>query len=256
MEDEMIIKNNHPFLSFTCEMIELSKPLLKLGITYFTYTRSYDTGERLYLSSHYESLENYFRKKWYLSGNVEGKPSAYKPQTVLWSTLPKQHIYDDNVRSRGIDHGMFMIDPQFNYCDFYGFATKKENVWVQNVYLNKLDVLKKFTLYFKEKASAIIGIVEKSKIILPFHNDSVEFMRNKLEIDFGKMNFRKKIHNSKFTDRQLKCAYLLTQGNTIKEIACQIGLSPRTIEDHVNTLKKKLNCRNKSELIIKIMENF
>ena len=163
-------------------------------------------------------------------------------------------IYDDNVRSRGIDHGMFMIEPHKNYCDFYGFAARKENIWVQNVYLNKIEMLNKFILDFKEQAALIIKKAESSKLILPFHNDSVEFMGNRSGIDFSTMNVRKKFVDLMLTDRQLKCAYLLTQGHTIKEIAKQIGLSPRTIEDHVNNLKKKLYCRNKSELIIKMVE--
>lgn len=237
-------------------MVELSKPLLQLGISYFTYTRSYDTGERVYLTSHRETLENYIKKKWYLVGNVEGKPSNYKPQNVFWSALPKQYVYDANARSYGIDHGMFMIEPHDNYCDFYGFATKKDNIWVQNVYLNKIETIKNFTLYFKDKGSNILKKADSAKILLPFHNDPTEFMGNESDVDFSTMYFKNNSKDLLLTNRQLQCAHLLSKGHTIKEIANKMGLSPRTLEDHVHILKKKFSCRNKSELIIKILDRF
>jgi DNA-binding CsgD family transcriptional regulator len=250
----MIINQNHPFLSLTPDMIELSKPLQQLGITYFTYTRSYDIGARIYLTTHRDALDSYFKEKWYLVGNVESNPSRYKPQVVFWSALPKQYIYDNCIRSRGIDHGIFMIEPHVNYCDFYGFATKKENNWVQNVYLNKIDQLKSFTLNFKNKASFIIKQAESSKIILPFHDDCVEFLGNGMNPDSNEITFGKKLINTNLTHRQLRCARLLIQGKTIKEIGNQMELSSRTIEDHVNNLKTKFYCRNKSELIVKMVE--
>lgn len=58
----------------------------------------------------------------------------------------------------------------------------------------------------------------------------------------------------KFTTREFDCAKLLINGSKIKEIAAIINLSPRTVETHLNSLKMKLDCRDKVELIIKLRD--
>lgn len=49
--------------------------------------------------------------------------------------------------------------------------------------------------------------------------------------------------------REWECATLILAGKTSKEIARVLKLSHRTIEDYIYRMKKKLNCKNKSELI-------
>ena len=61
------------------------------------------------------------------------------------------------------------------------------------------------------------------------------------------------ISKPKLTDRQRDCAIHLLNGLTYREIAFQLNLSSRTIETHIECLKEKLKCRNKSELIIKLL---
>lgn len=57
----------------------------------------------------------------------------------------------------------------------------------------------------------------------------------------------------KLSKRELDCAALLLNGLTSKEIGSHLSLSYRTIEDYINSLKRKLNARNKSELIVKLL---
>jgi DNA-binding CsgD family transcriptional regulator len=58
-----------------------------------------------------------------------------------------------------------------------------------------------------------------------------------------------------FSAREVQCALLFMQGKTILQTGKLLNLSPRTIEFYLNHMKRKLNCRLKSELIGKIMQS-
>ena len=79
-------------------------------------------------------------------------PELYKEQVMLWSTLPNQKIIDDCCRSRNIDHGILLFQPQQGYCETFSFATYPGNDRIINTYLSKMDILISFKQYFREKA--------------------------------------------------------------------------------------------------------
>ena len=54
--------------------------------------------------------------------------------------------------------------------------------------------------------------------------------------------------------RQADCLYYLTKGMTIKQIAETLSLSKRTVEHYLETVKVKLNCLSRSELVAKAFE--
>lgn len=57
------------------------------------------------------------------------------------------------------------------------------------------------------------------------------------------------------TEKQESCLFLLIRGKTIKEIAKVLGVSPRTVECHLDAIKIKLHCQYKSQLIEKALDN-
>lgn len=67
-------------------------------------------------------------------------------------------------------------------------------------------------------------------------------------------DFKTEEPNSKptrLTQRQSECLYHLIKGMTIKMIAKKLNLSPKTVEHYLRTVKSKLACNNRADLITK-----
>lgn len=57
------------------------------------------------------------------------------------------------------------------------------------------------------------------------------------------------------TKKEEVCLFFLIRGKTAKEIAKIRGISYRTIEDQIKSIKEKMNCSSRSELIDKAINN-
>lgn len=56
------------------------------------------------------------------------------------------------------------------------------------------------------------------------------------------------------TQRQLDCLRYLVRGMTMKQIANEMSLSPRTIEHYLEAIKRKFNCHSRADIIAKAFE--
>lgn len=231
-------------------------PLKNYDITCFTYAKSYVNGSRIFLGTHPELLEEYLSQKYYMKGNAESMPNNYSQQAVLWSTLPNQSCYQ-MARKFDIDHGIYLIYPNKDGCEFFTFASSTRFPQVINFYLNNFNILESFVFNFRERARKLIQQAESQKIVLPFSQQKIHSY---------KMNGLKKMQNAmlcdkayllkseKLTIKEYNCLKLILSGLTTKEIAKELILSPRTIEDYINSLKLKFNARNKVDLITKVFQ--
>lgn len=252
----MELKSNHLFLSSGAELDNLISPLKKYHINYFTYRKFYTDNSRIFLGTRPDWFETYFSLKYYAQGNTEASPQLYQQQAVLWSTLPNQSIFQA-IRDFGVGHGIYLINPHPDFCEFYAFATTPNHPEVVNFYLNNLDVLQNFSVYFKEQAGPLLKKAEQQKICLPYHQQGIEQYR----MSDLKGNFKHPhqsasgslIKELTVSQRQIDCINLLLTGATTKEIAIQLNLSYRTVDDYVNALKQKFHARNKSDLILKLL---
>lgn len=251
----MIISDNHFFLSSSNDIDELSKPLKRLGITFFSYSKHSPDLGRIWLSNNPSMLQSYYENNYYHYGNTESTPNNYKSATLLWSTLPKQFLYEHAAAFNAHD-GMFIVEPNSDgSCDFFGYATNKRNSRIVNMYLSNLDAIKNYNSYFLTKAHKLIKCAEHSKLYMPFHNDSVDFIDEVNQRDIYTLLSTTNISNNiRLSPRQLECATYLLDGKTSKQISGITGLSIRTIEYYISIMKKKLSCNHKTELVLKLYQ--
>ncbi len=122
-----------------------------------------------------------------------------------------------------------------NFPDFIDYFTIKSPLFNQD---NKLVGVFGISYYLSETDT-------KNKLAALLCSDiSVE--TSKIHNALSNIHAGKELCLSK---RQAECLFYLVRGMTYKQIANVIGLSHKTVEHHIQTLKIKLNCKNKSQLV-------
>jgi len=80
--------------------------------------------------------------------------------------------------------------------------------------------------------------------------DNEEPFNNTINIQ-EKYNYQ---DNKALTNREMECLYHLIKGKTAKQIASSLFISHRTVEQHFENCKYKLQCKNKQDLIEKSLK--
>ena len=106
-------------------------------------------------------------------------------------------------------------------------------------YLNNLEHFDSLNEIFKTYYSDIFLHNESDYITL--RQPIVNFIQN----HFASLEKPKQL----LTKRQTDCLLGIVKGMTAKEVALHLGISPRTVEHHLDLIKTKLNCRSRVELI-------
>lgn len=226
-------------------------PLNEIGISYLSFTRVYKSGQRIYLTSEPKILEFNFDSLNIIRAPNEMSPDNYNSnQIIIWSTLPNQSYFNDIRPLHICDHGMYLFDQKNkDYTDSFGFATSNHNESIINSYLSNLGLLRNFMASFQDQSRSMLIEAQNEKIILPFNTQNQLITHYSEELE---NKYTQHIQGVRFTPKQSQCVSLLKKGFTAKEIGKQLNISFRTVELYVETLKKKLNCKNKSELLIKL----
>jgi LuxR family quorum-sensing system transcriptional regulator SolR len=237
------MKNNISLTSCP-EVAEIMLPLLHPhGMTVFNFYRIYFDGRMIRLSSDKEWTKHYFKKNYMNTLTVPDEYLSKPLNYYVWLTEDCPEMLLDAALNFNTSNGITIAEKHCDYIEYFCFATTTDNTLIINsFYLNNLDVLHKYGFTFKEKAAALLKNAEKKPIQLI--NEDVCHVECKPENSLQAF--------VKLTNRQAECARLLLQGMKYKDIADELDLSARTIETYIENLKIKLQCQNKTELIVRL----
>jgi ATP/maltotriose-dependent transcriptional regulator MalT len=134
--------------------------------------------------------------------------------------------------------------------DLWAFATDRNNSNAIDFYANHMDIIKQFILYMHEQARHILFPKDREITIKTDNHFECEHTentdKNQILFEFSKYYYGKE-QGQYLTRSQFLCVYLLSCGNSMKEIANKLTISSRTVECHLNAVKQKLGetCRSK-----------
>lgn len=87
------------------------------------------------------------------------------------------------------------------------------------------------------------------------HQNYLPIYLNPDQHDFNDLKFKLTSKVKQYiSKREIECLYFLMKGKSARETGLHLNLSQRTVEYYVNSLKDKLNCAKKSDIIEKVLK--
>lgn len=250
------------------EIKEICAPLRNYGITYFSYTRVYHNGVRLDLNTHSEMSEIYYVKSpMYQKSVMEASPIDHKSDFLLWNSFDPDESMTIMRDQFNITNGITLVNQLRDYTELCYFASQRENTAILNFYISNLDVLRLFVYYFKDKCQNLLYFLKNKINVLTsietgakinFKDicfDSIAPDINSplvMPFDIKKFYIQDKENNTYLTAREMECIRWLSLGKSAHDISQILSLSPRTIEAHIDNVKKKMNCYKQTLLVHKL----
>lgn len=253
---------NHIPLNLTTDVINICKPLELLSISLFHYVRVYKNNKRFSLCNHHgliEYLDKFYKYDYEKADlSLVNELSRYK-FALCDIAFPKSKVILNAKESLNIFYNScVLIKTQENYREFFYFAGDRHNRKLLQFYISNIDVLEQFIFYFKELGSKIISQA-KNNLVIPCarYQQNIEQPMNKME-DYLPINEfihhldvkRFYINDSTYlTKREVECLKWLIRGKTSEEISIILGIAYRTVVNHIENAKTKLNCYKQTSLI-------
>ena len=244
------------------QCIDICIPLHHFGITYFHYIKSFKDNSRISLTNRPEWMEAYYSYEFYLSPMLSKEYGSYSNTYYLWGPDKNSEILNVLRRQFNVISGIVFIEVNKVSMQYYYFGMDQMFSSGLFSFSSMITSLGEFIVYFKSRCREKIEKALHNKIILPNEEHS-----RKATLDIFSQGVQKSKYHFPLMDlhdfyvtnvhdedvsisrREAECAGWLSLGLSAKEIAKKLKISPRTVEKHLEHVRFKLGCCNKSEVI-------
>jgi DNA-binding CsgD family transcriptional regulator len=251
---------------YSTHVNEICKELFdSFGMNYFDYARFYPDSSCVLLFSDKGWVNHFLKEQNYIP-----PPKLLAPGCHLWDSYIDSSILKVAEDGFNHTHGITFTFQKENYHEVINFSAPSDNKVVQSIYLNRINFLKRFIYYFKERAADLIVSLEKDKLSLgpneiapstqslatldAMYNEFVRAIGEDKFCDFRlALNaFTEENHLQALTLRESECVMGLLAGKSAKVMGRELNISYRTVENHLEKIKQKLNVKTRLELLSKL----
>ncbi len=242
----------NPAFAHSQEMQQICRGLFRrLNLNAFSFSRIYLDGSRAELWTDAYALEHSFFLKKHIdrvyTANLFNSQNFvfYDVAIEAFPSQMKQRISNQlNDQKEYFNHAncMFLIKYYQIYTEYFAFYTPVNHSNAFNDYLNHTDYLEKFAKYFHKRAKPFIDDADKNRLIHPWISEFTE------SSSFSS-NLITEAKDFSLSQRENEIADLLGEGFSAKESAGILSISHRTVEKHLENIKKKLGFNKKAKLV-------
>ncbi|MCE5316161.1 MAG: helix-turn-helix transcriptional regulator [Parachlamydia sp.] len=234
-----------------------------LGVKHFWYCETTPDGAFFSVASNPELHEYYHASKQHLHSPFFHNPKHIRPGFYSYPAIDDEKFQKSfaccGSKFRVTFGGSFVVHREKCMIRFgYAFDRSVGNK-AGEIILNNIPILQKFNDHFLKETKILLQKARDDAVSLPqeigqiYHQKpgglgSVLSIQEKCAF-LERIGFLKSENVKKLTLRELECLQYLHDGNCAREIAGILHISPRTVEKYFESIKNKLICYTKSELM-------
>lgn len=235
------------------DVLEIAEEFLQqYGLTHFSLIRLFNDYEYYVLTTHPQMSIDYLKKKFYLLDQGQDPHLSLHDEAFLWIAQeddPAHGTILSHAREYyNLSNGITIPFQHSDYLDLCIFATTPTFTQANRLYLNHLDIFKAFYHRFIETADRVMRKANQHRVIFPE-------MYNKYQANQINRNTISKItipNTDLFlSSRERDCLKWVARGKTSNEIGIILGISARTVEEHISNCKTKFKCSKLTSLVYK-----
>ncbi len=251
----MTYSQNHICFTSTNAVADISRPLFESShLNFFSYGRVFNTNDCFVFHSDHKFIENWFKFE-------APAPSCWPDGVYFWDDILTEQLI--GIRHElNVGNGIIVVKHHQNYTEIFAFNSANNTSRSMSAYINEMNSLNRFNLYFKDQASKLIqqGMENPIKLSDPMikrkeedpQKSKLESLMESLKINY--YYFNERYDGIKLTKREVECLSLYLKGKTSHDIATKLLLNKKTIDTFLSLIKKKFDCRTRSELFEIIWE--
>lgn len=243
-------------------MMKFVAPLYDhLGINHFWYYKITSSGNYSYLGIHAKWSEFCFENNLLCSFPCLRHPDTIQSGISLMkatSNMEYQKVLETAWNKFHINFNLNLTEKISDGIEAFGFACRFNDPKADERLLNDLPFLRAFIKSFKSKHSKIFQLLEDNQIDLAAQFGSVFYEGSRgLTLPCKRDALLQKMGFAPFfslTPREVDVLKFIVHGYPAAFIAKNLGLRIKTIENYLSTIKCKLACDSKTQLIEKARE--
>lgn len=222
--------------------------LNSFGFSYFQYLRCYADGS-IGLLTNNTSLLEYFPL-------VENSPVVFSSFTEEHQNAPDYwFLWDEELpefpvqlarEKFNIRNGITFVRRSKFYYDMIAVALPAEQENPGSFYLNKIKAIEQFIREFDADNKDLIQLMNKNPISLPEPYRDANYQN--ICLRQGRIAVMGQSGKTYITAQELACLRLLMQGDSYKQIAKQLNVSPRTVDTYVLRMKQRTGLSTHQEI--------
>jgi DNA-binding CsgD family transcriptional regulator len=207
-----------------------------IGVDLFCYHRIYHDGSEFMTSTHATWTEHYLASSYSVVADLEKPWDLHQNQVIIWPFDDENKVLESIKSLFHINQGITLVLDNKTYYEAFGFGKVNGDAKSLNNLINNISKIKQFALEFKKQARDIISQIENYS----FTSDVGKSIRQ----------LPKKMQQ--LSKSEFEIIPLLIEGLSAKEIADRFFVSHRTVECRIASMKDKLLCSSKAELVSRL----